>query len=1509
MNEQFSPSVGVNRHESAVAQSGSRPVGAVLVVGAGIAGIQSSLDLANSGFKVYLVEAATAIGGIMAQLDKTFPTNDCAMCIMSPKLVECGRHINIELLTGTEVEAVDGGPGDFRVKVVQQSRFIDVAKCTGCGECEKACPVSVESQFDEGIVERKACYRLYAQAYPNAFAIEKKTRPPCQQSCPAGVHAQGYVALIRDRKFHEAYELVRQQNPFVSICGRVCHHPCEGECRRGEYDDPVAIMALKRFVADREYAEERELPEPEPTTHEETIGIVGAGPSGLTCAFRLREAGFGVTVYDEAAEPGGMLVSCLPEYRIPKAKAEQDIKRILSAGIDVKTGVRVGRDVTLADLRQRHNAVYVAVGFQQPARLFSEYDESVGVLTGLDFLRQVKTGAARGEGVKPTGFGERVAVIGGGNVAIDCAMSALRLGAREVKLLCLETRNLDSRDRMPAHSWEIEEAEQEGIDIRDRIGPKGLVVENGRVSGVSAVQCRSVYDEDGKFAPVFDESAEPSTVTADTVIVAVGQRSDLTGFEELKSGRGAIEADPVTLATSMAGVFAGGDIKRGPASVVEAVWDGNEAAESISRFLAGADLEAGREKEPDRQPAEEWPKFVARKERTRMPVLPVKERRRGFQEIDLGYSEDEAIEEAGRCLNCGVCSECLECVRVCEADAVIHTMKREQMELKVGAIVLAPGVDKFDAALKPEFGYGKYPNVLSSIQFERVLAASGPYQGHVQRPSDGKVPHRIAWLQCVGSRDTDVGSNYCSSVCCMYAMKEAVIAKEHVKGTEATIFFMDLRAYGKDFERYYERAEKKHGVSFVRARVGKVEPVGDEGNLRVQYVENGEMKAGEFDLVVLSAGFKPGTRTSALAETFDVELNQHGFFKTPDFAPTATTRPGVFVCGIAAAPKDIPETVMQASAAASSASSVLSDVRGTEVTAKTYPVERDVQGESPRVGVFVCHCGINIGSVVDVPGVVKFSEKLPGVVHAEDNLFTCSQDTQQKIKEVIDEYRLNRVVVASCSPRTHEPLFQETLREAGLNPNLFEMANIRDQCSWVHGHVPERATEKAKTLVQMAVAKARLLEPLRTVVLPVNQRAFVIGGGLAGMTAATAIAEEGFEVVLVEREAELGGNLRRIHYTIEGADVDDYRERLIGTVTHHPRIDVQVGTTVESIEGYLGNFRSKLRNGTGGTGTEVEHGVVLVTTGAVESVPGEYLYGQDESVVTLLQLEERLATGEPKLLGRLKNVVMIQCVGSRDDSHPYCSRVCCQGAVKNARRLKAGNPKANVYVLYRDMRTYGFMEEMFQQARAEGVIFIRYEPEHKPVVVREGDALNVKVHDLILDAELTIHADLVALAPAIVPRGDAEVLSRMLKVPLNEDRFFLEAHAKLRPVDFSTEGVFFAGLAHAPKLIPETIAQAKAAAARAATVLAKELYEASATTAKVNEDVCAGCGMCVAECTYGALELVERADRIVSHVNEALCKGCGNCAAICPSGAINHLGFKSGQTEAMINAALKAIPS
>lgn len=830
---------------------------------------------------------------------------------------------------------------------------------------------------------------------------------------------------------------------------------------------------------------------------------------------------------------------------------------------------------------------------------------------------------------------------------------------------------------------------------------------------------------------------------------------------------------------------------------------------------------------------------------------------------------------------CGICQE------FCQAEAINFDQEDEVVDIDIGAVILTPGLDEFDASAVSNYGYGLFPNVITSIEFERILSASGPFQGDLLRPSDRRPPQKIAWIQCVGSRDIHtVQNSYCSSVCCTYAIKEAVVAKEHSSiPLETTIFYIDIRTHGKGFEQFYERAKDEHGVRFVRSQIHRIYQ-DEKGDLTLRFVDDNRIKEEEFDLVVLSVGLRPPEGMRELAENLGVELNQHGFCRVGEFSPVATSRAGIFTAGVFSGPKDIPETVVEASAAASEASLLLSPARHSLTVEKQYPQERDVSQEEPRIGVFVCHCGINIGGVVDVPRVKEYARSLPNVAFVDENLFTCSQDTQQIIREKIEEHNLNRVVVASCTPRTHEPLFQETLREAGLNKYLFEMANIRDQCSWVHMKEPEKATEKAKDLVKMAVAKARLIKPLKEMPLEVNHGVLVVGGGISGMVSALSLAEQGFEIHLVERASRLGGLANRIHHTVEGLDVQAYLKELIDKVSQDPLIHVYKEADIQDISGYVGNFTTRLLVRPEGEVREINHGVAIIASGGDVYRPDEYLYGKHPGVLTLLELEEEIAKGNPQIRSG-QNVVFIQCVGSREQDRPYCSRLCCCETVKLALQLKEINPDMNIYVLYRDIRTYGFNEEYYQEARAKGVLFIPYDipdkPEVEAITENGKDILRVSVDDPILGERLSIDADVLALATATVPSPGNEELARFLKVPLNADGFFLEAHVKLRPVDAPTDGVFLCGLAHSPKLIEESIAQAKAAASKAATTLVKDVIYGEGMIASIDRDSCSGCQICIAVCPYNAITFNEE-DRI-AEVQELLCKGCGNCTAACPSGA------------------------
>ena len=847
---------------------------------------------------------------------------------------------------------------------------------------------------------------------------------------------------------------------------------------------------------------------------------------------------------------------------------------------------------------------------------------------------------------------------------------------------------------------------------------------------------------------------------------------------------------------------------------------------------------------------------------------------------------------------------CRACEQFCPSGAVNLSQADVEREFPVGALILAMGFQAFDPDQHVAYSYYSFPNVLTSLEFERVLSASGPYAGHLLRPGDFAEPKKIAWLQCIGSRDLHHCDHpYCSSVCCMYAIKQAVIAQEHSKEPlDTAIFFMDMRTHGKEFEKYYWRAEQEHGVRFVRSRVHSLTPVPETQGLVLQYLrEDGAMATETFDLVVLSVGLEVSPEAVELAHNLGIDLQREtGFAATSLFAPVATNNPGIFVCGAFSGPKDIPQSVMEASAAAAAAAELLAPARGSEIITPTRPPEVEVTEEEPRVGVFVCRCGSNIAGVIDVPALVEYTQSLPQVVIATENLFTCSADTQALIQQTVQEHQLNRVVVASCSPRTHARLFMETLAQAGLNPYLLDMANIRNQDSWVHQHEPEAALEKARDMVSMSVARVANLEPLHPQVFPVNPAALVVGGGVAGMEAALSLANMGFSTYLVEKTDCLGGNARNLVVNAQGYSYPGYLENLIHSVTHHDRIGVLFNTTVEETTGFIGNFQSTVAHPSG-LG-QIEHGIAILATGGHALVPQEYLYGEHPQVFLSLELDKAIAGKDPRVV-KAQQAVFIQCVGSREPERPYCSRLCCTHSVESALALKELNPDMEVFILYRDMRTYGDKELLYQKARENGVCFIRYDLERKPQVDKTSSGhMEITVFDPILGRPIRLHPDLLTLASAILPNPAGD-LEEIFKVSCTAEGFFSEAHAKLRPVDCVTDGIYLAGLAHYPKPLEESVAQAKAAAVRAATVLSQPQVEVEPTVALVDQNLCIGCGFCELSCPFHAVHLVQVPGRGLRAENlSAYCKGCGICSAGCPQRAIDMMHFRDRQVLAAIHA-------
>ena len=845
--------------------------------------------------------------------------------------------------------------------------------------------------------------------------------------------------------------------------------------------------------------------------------------------------------------------------------------------------------------------------------------------------------------------------------------------------------------------------------------------------------------------------------------------------------------------------------------------------------------------------------------------------------------------------------KCRACEKFCPADAINFDDQQKDFALSVGAIILASGGEVYDPGTHDVYGYGKSQNILTSLEFERILSSSGPYGGHLIRPSDEKEPEKIAWLQCIGSRDAHIGArNYCSSICCTQAIKEAMLAKEHSKEPlDTAIFYMDIRTHGKDFERYFNRGKDESGIRFIKSKITNIMPVGDNGKQIIRYInETGKRVEEEFDMVVLSVGLGVSREAIDLAHRLGIELDQYEFASTTSFEPVKTSRPGIFVCGAFEAPKDIPSSVIESSAAAGVAGSSLSKSRWTLTKTKEIPEEIDIYGQPVRIGVFVCRCGTNIAGIVDVPSVVEFARKLPGVVFVEENMFSCSQDTQETIAQVIKENNLNRIVVAACTPKTHEPLFQETVTNAGINKYLFEMANIRNQCSWVHAGDPEKATEKSKDLVRMAVAKVGLLEPLAEPVLEINQSALVIGGGIAGMAAARTLSAQGYHTFLIERNESLGGQARLLHETWRGEDIQQSLAKLIEDVESDKNTDLRLNTEIKKVDGFVGNFETTVQMD--GKEETLKHGVTIIASGASEFKPDEYLYGKDTRVLTGLELDQKFIENDSSIQ-QMKSAVFIQCVGSRIPERPYCSKTCCTHSVQNALKLKELNPEMDIFILYRDIRTYGLREDLYREAREKGIQFMRYDFDKELTVDQDKEDIRIRFTDTTIRRKMEIRPDLLVLATAMVPQKE-NPLAQMFKITLNDDGFFVEAHVKLRPVDCATDGVFICGLAHAPKPVDESIAQAQAAATRAVTLLAKETIHVSGTIAEVNPVFCSSCGVCIEICPYSAPSFVEEGPFAgKADINPVLCKGCGLCVASCRSGAINLKGFGTDQIMAMIN--------
>jgi len=1402
--------------------------------------------------------------------------------------MDVGRHPNIELLTNSEVVQVEGAAPDFRVKVKRRSTFVDWDKCTGCGECPSVCPVKLDNEFQLDLSKHEAIYRQYAQAVPNKFLIDKKGWPPCRYACPAGVNAQGYVALISQGKLQEALDLERRDNPFPSVCGRVCTHPCESECKRKDIDEPLAIAQLKRFIADQEPTDKEPIQMPELTR--EKVAIVGAGPAGLSAAYFLARKGYCPTVFEATDHAGGLLYWAIPRFRLPEKFLKRDLDFIKSWGVQIKTGLALGKDFSLQDLLgQDFKSIFLGLGAAKEKTMGIEGEDLHGVELCVEFLRKTILD-------KNVSAGKKIAVIGGGNSAVDAARTVLRLGAEEVFIIYRR-----SRREMPANEEEVKEADKEGIKIHFLAAPTKILGKDGKVAGMECVNMElGEPDASGRRRPIPVQGSQ-FTIDLDMVIMAIGQTTDVSFLNKEKQFEltkwGTFKVDPDTLQTNISGIFAGGDVVTGPATVIEAIAAGKEAAESIDRYIRGVDLKQGRNKKPKRVVDEDIdiPDSIKTSAREKMPVLDLEKSKNSFDEVALGFSAQQAKKEADRCLNCAGCAECLECVKACEPQAIVHDMEDEFVDLDIGSIVVTTGIDYLDPKEASEYGYKRFKNIYTSFELERIMSEDGPTDGELLLNKDRKGPIRFAFIQCVGSRNMRRDINYCSRICCMNTIKDSLVLKENYPDIEITVFYIDIRAFGKGFEEFYNRSIEK-GVKYVKGKPSKV--IEDEnGDLIIHYEDDqGYSSEMVFDAVCLASALIPPKGCQELADVLGVETDQDGFFKNaePAIKPLESTRQGIMVCGCATGPKDITDSIAEASGAAVKASLFL---KGHELEIEKPDIEQvDISGP-PRVGVFVCHCGPNISKVVDVKSVVAYAKTLPGVVFSEDLIFACSETDQHKLQQRIAEHKLNRVVVAACTPKTHEPSFQDSLTMVGLNPYLFDIANIRNQCSWVHQKEPEKATAKAKELVKMSVARVRELKPLYLKELSVNRDVAIIGAGISGLRCGLDLLLRGFKVKIIEKNEAPGGLVRDLSSIYPSFKPGkDIINKMIDEFTNAGG-EFLTSAELVDVTGYVGNFQVKLS--IKGEESEFTVGAIVLATGADLYDPAQrYGYSQYQNVITNMELEQKIITEDIK---NITSVAFIQCVGSRGDAgNPGCSRYCCQAAIKEAIYLREKG--IDVAILNRGVRVYSKgAERMYRKARELGVLFLPYEGE--PVISGNDMASQITVSSTDLDAEISVPVDLIVLSVGMVPAEDSLRLSELFKVPRGPDKFFLERHSKFGPVETTVEGVFLCGCCQFPQDIGDSISQASAVASKVSGLLSRDKISLAPITSIVDEVYCRGCGRCAEVCEFHAIELVEKDKGIfVAQVNEALCKGCGTCVPACPTGAIDLKHFQSEQLEAQLEA-------
>jgi len=889
-----------------------------LVIGSGIGGMESALKLGDMGYKVLVVEKQASVGGKMILLSKVFPTLDCASCISTPKMAATIHHPNIDVLTYAEVDGIrSDGNGGYHAKIRQKPKFVDADACTGCRQCEMACNVAVPDEFNADMVSRRAAYIAFPQAVPKKAVIDRAGVSPCTYECPAGIKAHGYVARMRSGEYDQAFDLVLETTPLVGSLGRACYAPCEDQCTRGELEGPLPIRQLKRFIADQRYGQAEPKSVEKPEQNGKNVAVVGSGPAGLTAAWQLARKGYGVKIFEAAPTPGGMLSMGIPAYRLPNDVVADDVANVTAIGVEIQTDARV--DDVAALKNDGFDAVLLATGTHKSVRLNVPGEELDGIQSALGFLADVKLGKAIDLA------GKRVLVVGGGNVAIDAARTARRLGAAAV-----DQASLECCDEMPAHDFEVEEAKAEGITLHDGRGVDHFTGD-GRVQGAELKVCTCVFNPEGRFAPEYDE-AKRQSLECDVVIVAAGMGADTEAFGLETNANRTLKADPATLQTAVPHVFAAGDVVTGPTMITTAVGQGRRAAFMIDRYLQGAELDPGAFNET--LPVVDKAEVLGRQDvydrrepfesSAVMSAAPT-----DFAETEGRMTEDEAFLGAARCLDCGVCSECHACVDACPADAIKLDMREEEIEADVGTVVLATGFRLFPADAKPEYGFGRYKNVITGMQMDRLLAPTRPFNA-VVRPGDGKVPDRIGYIMCTGSRDQTVGNPLCSRICCMYSVKHNQLIMGALPLADITVHYIDVRAVGKGYDEFYQQA-KDMGAMFIKGRVAKVTEK-ENGDLLVRYEDiegDGGVVEAEYDMVVLAVGVQPNPEAARLFEDGSLELDEYYYVGEvdEDLDPGRTNLPGVFVAGSASGVKDIPDSILHAGAAVAQAAAHLEKSR------------------------------------------------------------------------------------------------------------------------------------------------------------------------------------------------------------------------------------------------------------------------------------------------------------------------------------------------------------------------------------------------------------------------------------------------------------------------------------------------------------------------------------------------------------------------------------------------------